>query len=147
MTPSIPHQSSKSSGRGLLWKTAAIAAVVVGTNVIGNYALTRGLRQVGVLESWSPLPYIQAFAHPWVALGVVFMLGWVVSRLALLSWADLSYVLPVTSFAYVLSAVIGAVWLRETVSAVQWAGISVITLGASLVALTCPGSQNAEEGR
>ena len=47
----------------------------------------------------------------------------------------MSYVLPVTSFAYVLSAVIGAVWLRETVNAVQWAGISVITLGASLVAL------------
>lgn len=122
----------------LLWKTAIVSAIVVGTNVIGNYALTRGMREVGAITSWSPMPYIHAFSHPWVSVGVVFMIGWVVSRLALLSWADLSYVLPVTATSYALSAVAGAIYLREKVTDLQWTGIAVITLGALLVALTPP---------
>ena len=122
----------------LVWKTAVISLVVIATNVIGHYALKRGLDQVGVVETWSPTPYIRAFAHPWVAVGVTFMLAWLISRLLLLSWADLSYVLPVTSFSYVLSAVAGAIYLHVKVTWMQWAGISAITIGTALVALTFP---------
>ena len=122
----------------VIFKTIVASVVVVATNVIGNYALSRGMHEVGVLESWSPMPYIHAFVHPWVATGVVFMVLWLASRLALLSWADLSYVLPVTSFSYVLSAIVAEIYLGEHVSALRWAGISVITLGVALVALTYP---------
>ena len=122
----------------LVWKTAVISIVVIATNVIGNYALKRGLDQVGVVETWSPMPYIRAFSHPWVAVGVIFMLAWLLSRLLLLSWADLSYVLPVTSFSYVLSAVAGAIYLHEKVTLMQWAGISAITVGTAMVAFTFP---------
>jgi uncharacterized membrane protein len=130
----------------LVWKTAIVSAIVVGTNVVGNYALTRGMREVGVIESWSPMPYIHAFSHAWVSIGVVFMVGWVVSRLALLSWADLSYVLPVTATSYALSALAGAIYLREKVTNLQWAGIAVITVGAVLVALTPPETTDAKAG-
>jgi uncharacterized membrane protein len=119
-------------------KTIVASVVVVATNVVGNYALSRGMHQVGEIESWSPMPYIHAFAHPWVAVGVVFMLAWLVSRLALLSWADLSYVVPVTSFSYVLSALAAQAYLGEHVKPLRWAGIAVITLGVALVALTYP---------
>lgn len=122
----------------LVWKTAVISIVVIATNVIGNYALKRGLGEVGVVASWSPLPYIKAFGHPWVAMGVTFMLAWLLSRLLLLSWADLSYVLPVTSFSYVLSAVAGAIYLHEKVTWTQWAGIGAITIGTAMVAFTFP---------
>ena len=122
----------------LIWNTAVISVVVIAANVLGNYALKRGLDQVGTVVSWSPLPYIRAFGHPWVALGVIAMLVWVASRLVLLSWADLSYVLPVTSFSYALSALAGAVYLHEKVTWVQWAGIAAITIGTALVALTFP---------
>jgi len=122
----------------LIWKTIAMSAVVIGTNVIGNYGLGRGLRSVGVIESWSPVPYILAFAHPWVVVGVVFMLAWLITRLILLSWADLSYVLPVTSFSYVLSALAGAVLLRERVTLLEWVGICTITIGVGLVVFEYP---------
>ncbi len=128
----------------LVWKTAIVSSIVVGTNVVGNYALTRGMREVGVIESWSPMPYLHAFLHPWVSVGVLFMIGWVVSRLALLSWADLSYVLPVTATSYALSALAGAIYLRERVTHLQWAGIAVITIGAGLVALTPPETVDPE---
>lgn len=100
----------------LIWKTVIVCIVVVGTNVMGNYSLARGLRHVGVVQTWSPLPYIDAFFQLWVGVGVAFMVAWLIARLTLLSWADLSYVLLVTSFSYVLTAVAGAVGLNETVT-------------------------------
>ena len=130
----------------LLWKTGVVSLIVVATNVIGNYALTRGMREVGVVASWSPLPYIEAFAHPWVSVGVLFMIGWLVSRLVLLSWADLSYVLPVTATSYALTALAGALYLHERVNAMQWGGIAVISLGAALVAVTYPDTTEPQAG-
>ncbi|MDT8068812.1 MAG: hypothetical protein ROO76_11680 [Terriglobia bacterium] len=142
--PATPHHLSLQETRklevdaGIVWKTGIASVVVIAANVIGSYALTRGLRNVGVIESWSPVPYIRAFANPWVLAGVIFMVGWLVSRLALLSWADLSYVLPVTALSYVLSAITGAVYLKEKVTYLHWVGISLIALGVALVALTPP---------
>jgi drug/metabolite transporter (DMT)-like permease len=126
----------------LVAKTALVSAVVIATNVFANYALTRGMREVGIVESWSPWPYIHAFAQPWVAIGVVFMAAWLATRLSLLSWADLTYVLPVTSFSYVLSAVVGAVYVNEQVTVLRWVAISIITLGILLVVLTYPNTTN-----
>ena len=42
--------------------------------------------------------------------------------MALLSWADLSYVLPVTSVGYVLVALAGRSLLHETDHCRRWAG-------------------------
>ena len=134
----MASRASKNTQARLIWKTVVVSIVVVGTNVIGNYALKSGLTQIGVIATWSPLPYIQTFINPWVGVGVACMLAWLTSRLALLSWADLSYVLPITSFSYVLSAVAGALYLHESVNWVQWAGISVITVGTALVTFTYP---------
>ena len=133
-----PHTPQEVKELSLVWKTAIVSLVVIATNVFGSYCLTRGLRTVGVIQSWSPLPYIFAFRNPWVSVGVVFMIGWLISRLALLSWADLSYVLPVTAFSYVLTAIVGAVYFNERVNRVHWIGISLITLGVTLVAITPP---------
>lgn len=129
---------SSRKSRLLIYKTMIVSLFVIGTNVIANYGLARGMRQVGVVESFSPVPYLRAFFHPWVAIGVLFMIGWFLSRLALLSWADLSYVLPVTAFSYVLSAAAGVLYLRERVNALHWAGIFFVTLGAILVGMTYP---------
>lgn len=132
------RQQAATKQHSVIVKTIIASIVVVATNVAGNYALSRGMHEVGEMASWSPMPYIRAFVHPWVAVGVVFMVGWVASRLALLSWADLSYVVPVTSFSYVLSALVAEIYLGERVSALRWAGIAVITVGVALVALTYP---------
>jgi drug/metabolite transporter (DMT)-like permease len=132
----------------LILKTAVVSIVVIGANVAGNYALKRGLRHVGVVETWSLLPYIRAFMHRWVALGVAFMVCWTFSRLALLSWADLTYVLPVTSASYVLTALAGALLLNERVTPLHWVGIAVITTGVAFVATTFPrttGNSELEE--
>jgi drug/metabolite transporter (DMT)-like permease len=130
----------------LVSKTWIACLIVVGTNVLGNYALARGMHNFAV-DSVSPFSYIQAMFHPWTALGIVAMIGWFTSRLALLSWADLSYVLPVSSASYLITAIVGVLELRENVSPIHWAGIVIITLGVLLVAITYPETGMQAEGK
>ena len=126
------------SSTSLQFKTRILTTVVVVANVLGNSLLSRGMRSVGALLTLSPLPYVQALFNPWVAVGVSLLVVWLLSHMALLSWADLSYVLPVTSIAYVLPAVVGRLFLHEQVSLLRWAGISLIMLGVILVGRTSP---------
>src|SRR5215831_16198337 len=100
----------------LRWKTWVCAVIVVLSNVFGNFFMKRGIP--GPLES--PLDYITVLFRPYVALGVGLMILWTLSRMALLSWADLSYVLPVTAIGYALVAIVGRVLLDEQISAKRW---------------------------
>ncbi|MBI2680147.1 MAG: EamA family transporter [Candidatus Solibacter usitatus] len=117
-------------------KTRIFTVIVVLSNVLGNSFLSRGMRGVGELLSLSPLPYIQALFNPWVALGASLLVLWLLSHMALLSWADLSYVLPVTAIGYVLVALTARVFLHEHVSPWRWAGIGLIVAGVMLVSRT-----------
>ena len=117
-------------------KTRLFMLLVVLSNVLGNLYLGLGLRRVGRLVTFSPLAYIEALFNPWVALGVSLLILWMLSQMALLSWADLSYVLPVTSIGYVLAAFCGRLFLGEQISWKRWAGILLIMAGVALVSRT-----------
>ncbi|HVN03103.1 MAG TPA: hypothetical protein VMT86_01730 [Bryobacteraceae bacterium] len=119
-------------------KTRFFTFLVVLSSVCGNFSLSWGMRQFGRLASFSPLVYIRAVMNPFVALGITLLVVWLLSHMTLLSWADLSYVLPVTSIGYVLSALAGRLFLHEDISAYRWAGILLITAGVALVARTAP---------
>jgi uncharacterized membrane protein len=119
-------------------KTRTVIALLVISNVLGHFTLSRGLHEVGPLVSFSPWPYIHAFLNPVVAVGIALLILWLISQLSLLSRVDLSYVLPMTSMSYVLTALMGKSLLHEPVSAGRWIGIALIVLGVSLVARTMP---------
>src|SRR3979490_3215659 len=119
-------------------KNRTVIALLVVSNVLGNFTLSRGLHQVGRLISFSPWPYIHAFLNPLVAMGVFLLIAWLILQLSLLSRADLSYVLPVTSMSYVVTALMGKFLLHEPVSTERWIGIGLIVLGVSLVSRTAP---------
>src|SRR5580700_1168928 len=110
-------------------KSWICAVVVVLSNVFGNFFMKRGMPA----QLPTPLAYITTLFQPWVALGVLLLVLWMVSRMALLSWADLSYVLPVTSIGYVLVALAGKVLLNEQITSKRWAGIVLIVAGVALV--------------
>ena len=128
--------SSRLGANTGLTKTRIVTAVVILSNVLGDSILRAGLRQVGSLVSRSPLAYIVALFNPLVALGVSLLILWMLSHMALLSWADLSYVLPVTSLGYALVALAGKIFLHEFVSTTRWAGILLIVSGVILVGRT-----------
>lgn len=118
-------------------KTQLFAVISVLSNVAGNSALTHGMQQLGGIGN-SPFDLIGALFHPWVALGVAGLILWTFAHMALLSWADLSYVMPVTAIGYVVTAFSGRFFLGEPVSPMRWAGIVLITLGVTLVGRTAP---------
>ena len=137
-TATLPAGVLKSQSQPLRLKTRTVIALLVASNVLGNFTLSRGLHEVGRLISFSPWPYIHAFVNPLVVLGVLLLIVWLISQLALLSRVDLSYVLPVTSVSYVLTALMGEFLLHERVSTERWIGIGLIGLGVSLVVRTVP---------
>jgi drug/metabolite transporter (DMT)-like permease len=115
-----------------------LALAAVAFNSVGNYFLSVGMRSIGATISVSPLAYLRVLTNGWVALGVVLLACWLISQLSLLSWADLTYVLPITSLAYVLTALLGAFFLHEHVSPTRWAGVALIFLGVAIVGRTRP---------
>lgn len=110
-------------------KTWICASVVVLSNLFGNLFMKRGMPS----ELATPLDYITVLFRPWVAAGVLLLILWMLSRMALLSWADLSYVVPVTAVGYVLVAIAGRVMLNEQITGRRWAGIALIVAGVALV--------------
>jgi uncharacterized membrane protein len=124
-------------------KTRVMTVIVVLTQVIGDFLLTRGMHEVGSLVGKSPLAFIEALFNPWVAIGVALLISWLFCHMLLLSWADLSYVLPVTSIGYVLVALAGRFFLNENVSWTRWSGILLIVSGVILVGRTAPSTHEA----
>lgn len=119
-------------------KTLIFTAIVIVSSVTGNLLLSRGLRQFGEVEL-SVSAYLHAFRNPWVITGILLLIIWLLAQLSLLSWADLSYVLPMTAIAYVLTALLGRL-SGESVTPLRWIGILLITGGAILVGRTAPAS-------
>jgi drug/metabolite transporter (DMT)-like permease len=119
----------------LRWKTRIFALIVILSNPLGGYWLKKGMD--GRITA-SAGDYLAAIFSPWVMLGILVLILWLLSRMALLSWADLSYVLPVTSLGYVVTAVVGHFLLNENISAERWAGTLLIVAGTILVGLGTP---------
>src|SRR5260370_25185432 len=129
-------QATSATKSTLHLKTVVVTLVVILANVIGNFSLTWGMRKTGPGVFDSPLGYITALFDPWVALGVCLLLLWMLSQMALLSWADLSYVLPVTAAGYVLAAIAGRLVLQERISAARWTRVALIMTGGVPVGRT-----------
>jgi drug/metabolite transporter (DMT)-like permease len=109
-----------------------LTAIVVLSNVLGNLLLSLGMKAV----AGGPAAYVKAFFSPIVLLGVTLLVVWMLARMTLMSWADLSYILPVTAIGYVLSAAAGAVFLAEYISPTRWAGTLLIVAGIAVVSRT-----------
>lgn len=102
----------------------------------GNLSLAWGMRHFSQVLSTNPFLYARAMLNPYVALGVVMLAGGLLMRMALLSLADLSFVLPLTAIGYILSTLLGKFFLSEDVSAWRWLGTFLIFLGTAIVAST-----------
>jgi hypothetical protein len=74
----------RNQSQPLRLKNRTVIGLLVASNVLGNFTLSRGLHEVGRLVSFSPWPYIHAFVNPLVVLGVLLLILWLISQLSLL---------------------------------------------------------------
>ena len=121
-------------------KTKICLLIIVVANALGNVILRYGMQQVGSIASYDPVRLIvsslRSLANPYVLSGVGLLVIFFVAHMIVLSWADLSYVLPMTAVGYVLVTMVGWWWLGEEVGATRWIGTAVITAGVVLVGRT-----------
>lgn len=117
-------------------KTWAVVLLFVGLQSAGNSWMAVGMKEVPEKMSGAPSLYLHAMLNPIVAIAIAALVLAMLTRIALLSLADLSFVLPVTAIGYVLAVCIGKVFLHETISPQRWAGALLIFLGAVMVGLT-----------
>ncbi len=127
-------------------KTRVFLLVITVTllNALGNLCLAWGMKHASVRVGLDPAGYLRDMLNPFVASGIALLILWLLTRMALLSWADLSFVLPVTAFGYFLAAVLGKVFLKEEVTAGQWLGTSLIFVGIALVGGTRQNTTNPQ---
>jgi drug/metabolite transporter (DMT)-like permease len=108
--------------------------ILVMGSTLGDVFLSHGMKQVGriTVSRWHDLLF--AATNPWIALGTLLLVVFMASYLAALSWADLSYIMPVTAFGNVLTALLAKFALHEQIPVARWAGILLITFGVGVIA-------------
>jgi drug/metabolite transporter (DMT)-like permease len=99
----------------------------------GDSLLSHGMKQVGSVSLHHLSSVIFAIVNPFVALGILFLLGFFLCYTTALSWADLTYVLPASSLGYVLLALMAKFWLHEHIATTRWLGIFLISAGVGFV--------------
>ena len=104
-----------------------------------------GMKHVPEKMSMDPSLYLHAMLNPFVAMGIAALILALLTRMALLSLADLSFVLPVTAIGYVISVFIGKLFLHETITHQRWLGTVLIFSGAVLVGTTSRNTTGSAE--
>jgi drug/metabolite transporter (DMT)-like permease len=120
----------------LRFRTYSLLGLFVFLRPLGNLSLAWGTKHFPQVLSLNPVVYLRAMVDPFVALGIAMLILALLTRMALLSLADLSFVLPVTAIGYVLATLFGQVFLHENVHAQQWIGSVLIFMGTGLVGAT-----------
>ncbi|MDE3153569.1 MAG: hypothetical protein KGN76_00600 [Acidobacteriota bacterium] len=134
--------SSSSASRSLDTKTVVLLVLVVALSSIGNILLSVGMKQVGAVDTWS-VPalaglFVKTFTTPWIWLGVGSLLLFFICYLVLLSWADYSFVTPVSAIGYAVVPLLGWALLGEQVTDLRWIGIGLICVGVLFISRTPP---------
>jgi uncharacterized membrane protein len=117
-----------------------VLAMVVCANA-GDLLLKRGMTEIGAVAI-TPSGISHAFwmtvtsATIWV--GILFLIGFTVSYMTVLSWADYSYVMPAGAFGYAILTLLAVVFLHENVTPRRWVGVVLICVGVLLVGQTKP---------
>jgi drug/metabolite transporter (DMT)-like permease len=112
-------------------KTAVVLFLSIVAQVAGNIILSKGMHTV-TGDSYLAMA-VSAAQNPMIWLGTLLLCIFFGLYSAAMSWADLSYILPVTSFGYVLNVACAKYFLNEQVSLMRWVGALIICVGVAFV--------------
>jgi len=109
--------------------------VVAGT--AGELSVSRAMKGVGEVHDFrlkSILRFVlQSFRLPWMWVGIALMSVAFFSLLAILSFRQVSFVVPVSALSYAAGAFGAKLFLGERISRNRWIGIAVVCLGVTIV--------------
>jgi drug/metabolite transporter (DMT)-like permease len=112
--------------------------VVSGTG--GELCVSHAMKQIGEVHDFRPAALVKfvlrALRVGWMWLGVAMMAVAFFSLLAMLSFENVSFVVPVTALSYAAGAVGAAIFLREKINTQRWVGVAIVCVGVTLVWLS-----------
>ena len=117
----------------------ALGVVFVATicGCAGHLCLRQGMIAVGALPSAVPAELFTFFAvaatQPWIWLGIAFEIAYSLLWLAVLSWSEISWAVPMNALEYVLAAAAAYALLGEPVGPLRLAGIAMICGGVAML--------------
>lgn len=119
-------------------KTVLLLCTLIASSSLGEILSARGMQQVGDV-SLRPRQLVSAL---WRMLGNAYLFAGVsclaisfFSFISLLSYADLSFVVPLTAISYLTNTIGARFFLRERISRARWLGTLLVTFGVALVSL------------
>jgi len=119
--------------------TAVMIAIVVLGGSAGDVFITKGMKQVGEISTMHPGKLarvaLRVLTNVNFLIGIFFMACSFFAFLAVLSWADLSFVLPATSLSFVITTIGAKFVLKEEISRLRLAGTVLVCLGVALISL------------
>jgi drug/metabolite transporter (DMT)-like permease len=112
--------------------------IVFGTSG-GEVSVAHAMKKVGEVKSFAIASLIgflrRALGQPWFWLGIVLLAVNFFTLLTLLSWANVSFVIPATALSYVIGALAAKLLLGERLTPLRWAGILLVSAGVAIVTL------------
>jgi drug/metabolite transporter (DMT)-like permease len=118
-------------------REAFFMAVIVFAGTGGEIAATRAMKQVGEVKNFHPRAVLQAlgraFRVGWMWMGLGLMTVSFFSLLAMLSWENVSFVVPASALSYAVGTLGGRFLLGERVTPMRWIGVLFVCLGVTLV--------------
>jgi len=111
--------------------------VIAGT--AGELCVSRAMKAAGEVHDFRPTALIQVFFRvlriKWIWIGVGLMALGFFSLLTILSFENVSFVVPVTALSYVAGALGSKFFLGERVNWRRWTGILLVCVGVTLVVI------------
>jgi drug/metabolite transporter (DMT)-like permease len=126
-----PDGSGCVAGGAPLRKTLTVLIPLVFCQAAGNVFLSMRMKEIGNSDWLVLLP--RAVESPTLWFGTALLVVSFVLFVSVLSWADLSFVVPAVSMEVVVNVVFANCFLKEAVSVTRWTGVLFISIGVILV--------------
>lgn len=117
------------------WQVIGVVMIGVLCVSIGEGLLSMGMKRVGAANLSGLRFALGAAGSPYVLAGTALMLVFFGLYALALSWADFSFVLPLTAASYLFGALFARYVLHEDVTPTRWAGVALIILGVIIVGM------------
>ncbi|HYE75353.1 MAG TPA: glycosyltransferase, partial [Blastocatellia bacterium] len=119
-------------------KTFLLLALLITFSSLGEILVAKGMQCVGdvpfrlhdiLRAAW------RAVSNRYLPMGVFFLALSFFTFLSLLSYADLSYVVPLTAVSYITNTIGAKFLLKETITKSRWIGTLLVAGGVSIISL------------
>ena len=137
--------------KSIMLKTLTLMLIAIVSATFGDIFMSLAMKGIGEIKITGVRSFweiaVRIICTPRVQLATACLAVSFFLWMYVLSWADLTYVLPLTALTYVFNAFLAPPMLGEHVGGVRWAGVVLIALGVALVGFSETLEKKSEAAR